>query len=229
MSIKPLNKIKSKDKCVPEPLPCPYNSKPFLMLITAKVGSGKSVLIANLLRQPKFYFKKFNKVFIASSNIENGEMIDPAYDLIEFDEDNMYDDFNIEIFDDIRTKIKNDEDFKDNQYLLIIDDLALALKDKLIQKQIARHRHMHLSIIITCQRLKMVPPLIRSNISNIAIFKSLNKQELEYLNEVVNIDKDVFNELIEYATRDKYNFLFIDIDRLKFYKNFDEELIVQKS
>lgn len=228
MSIKPLNKIIKKDRCVPEPLGCHVSEKPWLMLMVAKPGSGKSVLVANLLRLPQFYFRKFNKVFIASSNIENGEIIDPAYDKIEFDDENMYDDFNTSIFEDIRDKIKKDEDFKDNQYLLVIDDLALTLKDKGVQKQLARHRHLHLSIIITCQRLKMVPPLVRNIITHVAIFKTLNKQELEYLNEVVNIDKDAFQELIEYATRDKFNFLFIDVERLKFYKNFNEELILEK-
>jgi len=223
--IKPLKNIKKVERCVIEYLPCPYSEKPFMMLVCAKVGSGKSVFISNLLRRPEFYFKKFNKVFFCSSNVnEEGEVIDPAYDLIEFDDENVYDNFTPDIFEKIRDDIKKDEDFKKNQYLLVIDDLALSLKDKEIQKHIARHRHAHLSIIITCQRLKMVPPLVRNNISHCVLFKTLNKQEVEYLNEVVNINKDIFEEILKYGTKDKYDFLFIDIDRLRFIKNFSEEI-----
>lgn len=223
--IKPLKDIKKPERCVVEYLPCPYNEKPFMMLVCAKVGSGKSVFISNLLRRNEFYFRKFNKVFFCSSNVnDENEVIDPAYDLIEFDENNVFDNFTPEIFQIIRDDIKKDEDFKKNQYLLVIDDLALTLKDKEIQKQIARHRHLHLSIIITCQRLKMVPPLVRNNISHCVLFKTLNKQEVEYLNEVVNINKDVFEEILKYGTKDKYDFLFIDIDRLRFIKNFTEEI-----
>jgi hypothetical protein len=226
--IKPLVPINKVKRCVADFLPCPYSEKPFMMLITAKVGSGKSVFISNLLRLPQYYFRKFNKVFFCSSNVnDEGEVIDPAFSLIEFDEENVYDDFNPVIFADIRKKIKDDPDFEKNQYLLVIDDLALALKDKEIQKQIARHRHMHLSIIITCQRLKMVPPLVRNNISHCVLFKTLNKQEIEYLNEVVNIDKDIFEKILKYGTKDKYDFLFIDIDRLRFIKNFTEEIDIK--
>lgn len=224
--IKPLVNVKKPDRCISyDFLPCPYNDKPFMMLITAKVGSGKSNFIANLIRLPQYYFRKFNKVFFCSSNVnEDNEVIDPAYDLIEFDEDNIYDNFTPETFAEIRKTIKNDEDFKTGQYLLIVDDLALSLKDKEVQKHLARHRHCKLSIIITCQRLKMVPPLVRTNISHCVLFKTLNKQEIDYLNEVVNINKDIFEELLKYSTKNKYDFLFIDIDRLRFIKNFTEEL-----
>jgi len=50
IEIKPLNKFKTKLRTIQEPLPDPYAEQPFLWLISAKVASGKSVLISNLLR-----------------------------------------------------------------------------------------------------------------------------------------------------------------------------------
>jgi len=229
MSIKPLTNSKKKNRCVPEPLPCP-NDRAFLFGILARTGSGKSVLLSNLLRHPNFYFRKFDKVFMATSNIdENGEITDKAYDLIEFDEDNIYEDFDEVIFDDIKKKILTDEDWKDKNYLLVIDDLPFSLRNNKVGKILLKHRHLNLSIIFTAQKVNIVSRLVRANMTNIAIFKSLNKDELEDLNKTIDIDKDEFRSLLEYATKDPYNFLFINVLKPKFYKNFNEELIIQKS
>lgn len=228
MNVKPLTEVKKKSRCVSYPIPCP-NDRAFLWGIIARTGSGKSVLLSNLLRNPNFYFRKFNKVFMATSNVdEDGEITDKAYDLIEFDDDNVYTDFDENIFEDIKSKILKDEDWKNKNYLLVIDDLPYALRSNKVGKILLKHRHLNLSIIFTTQKTNIVSRLVRSNMTNVSIYKSLNKDELEDLNKVIDIDKNEFRELVNYATKEPYNFLFIDILKPRFFKNFNEELIVEK-
>jgi len=227
MSIKPLTQIKKKERVVPYPLPC-FNERPFLWGIISRTGQGKSVLVANLLRRPEFYFKKFDEVFIATSNVdENGEITDSAYKLIEFNEDNIYTDFDEGIFEDIKKKILSDEDWQDKNYLLVIDDLPYSLRNNKVGKILLKHRHLNLSIIFTTQKVNIVSRLVRTNMTNITIFKSLNKDELEDLNKTIDIDKNAFRELLDYATKEPYNFLFINVLKPKFYKNFSEELVIE--
>jgi hypothetical protein len=228
MSIKPLSEVKKKPRMVKEPIPCP-NDRPFLWGIISRTGQGKSVTVANLLRRPEFYFRKFDKVFFATSNVdEDGEITDKAYDLIEFDDDNVYTDFDEVIFEDIKKRILTDKDWKDKNYLLVIDDLPYALRNNKVGKILLKHRHINLSIIFTTQKTNIVSRLVRSNMTNVSIYKSLNKDELQDLNNVIDIDKNEFKQLLEYATSEPYNFLFIDILKPRFYKNFTEELIIEK-
>lgn len=54
--VEPLSLIKkSKRQIQLSVLPDPAESRPYLMLISAKTGSGKSILIANLLKKKELY------------------------------------------------------------------------------------------------------------------------------------------------------------------------------
>ena len=226
MSIRPLKEYKKKERQVPYPIPC-FTDRPFLWCIIARTASGKSVLISNLLRRPEFYYKKFNKVYMATSNIDDeGEITDKAYELIQFDKNNVFDEFNGEVFQNIKKDILEDEDWRNKNYLLVIDDLPYSLRNPLVGKILIKHRHINLSIIITSQKTNIIAPVIRSNLTHISIYKSMNKDEIEDLNATVDIDKKEFKSLLDYATKDPYNFLFIDVLKPRFYKNFDEELIL---
>ena len=229
IQIKPLTNIHKKPRTIEEPLPDPYADRPFLMVISSKTGSGKSVLISNLLR--KIYFRYFDRVYFCSSNINGTDIYDIAYKSIHIPEDRLFDDFNESIMNNIKEDIMSDEEFEDIQYLLIIDDLPTELNKRTskIVKQFLKHRHLHLSIIITTQKLNLLNLSIRNNATHLISYKTNNKDERKSMTTMTELDEDIFNKYLDYATNEKYNFLFVDLNDnpTKFYKNFNYELNVE--
>jgi DNA helicase HerA-like ATPase len=226
MNVKPLVKHSKPSRTIQEPLGDAWSDKPFLMLISAKVASGKSTTLAYMLK--KVYNQYFDKIYFCSSNIYNGKIKDPAYETIHIPEKRLYDDFNSDIMNEIKEDIMNDEDFEDSQYLLVIDDLPTELNKRTsaIVKQFLKHRHLHLSIIITTQKLNLLNLSIRNNASHLIVFKTNNQNERKSLATMVEINENLFYEYLDYATEEKYNFLFVDlsVSPTCFYKNFTEKL-----
>lgn len=226
MNVKPLVNYTKPSRTIKEPLPDAWSDKPFLMLISAKVASGKSTTLAFMLK--KIYNKYFDKIYFCSSNIHNQSITDIAYDTIHIPEKRLYDDFNESVMMEIKDDIMNDEDFNESQYLLVIDDLPTELNKRTskIVKQFLKHRHLHLSIIITTQKLNLLNLSIRNNCSHLIVFKTNNQNERKSLASMVEIDEQKFYEYLDYATQEKYNFLFVDlsVSPTCFYKNFTEKL-----
>jgi len=229
--IAPLQTIKkNKREVILDILPDSKSDRPFWMIVSARVGSGKSVLIANLLKQKNMYYKIFDKVYFCSINIKDGEIFDSSYDGIRFNKSRMYDDFNDEVMEQIIADIHTDSDFKENAYLLVIDDLGPNMQhiNKSLLKKFLSHRHHRLSIIICAQNIKLFNPKIRANCSHLIAFYNDNKHERNALSEMCNMDPDTFNELLDFATQEPYHFLYISLltpRKLKAYKNFSEEIV----
>ena len=121
VNVAPLKTVKkNKREVVLDILPDAKSDRPFWMLISAKVASGKTTLISNLLGKKEMYHKIFDKVYFCSSNISGGEIHDSSYDGVRFHKSRMYDDFNEQIFEAITADITQDPDFKDNAYLLVV-------------------------------------------------------------------------------------------------------------
>jgi len=226
IDIKPLHKVKYKPRTIIEPLQDPWADKPFLYLISAKVASGKSVLISNLLKN--VYNRYFDKVFFCSSNVDGNKIYDIAYSNLYLNPERIYDDFNENIFDNIVTEIRDDPHFDESQYLLIIDDLAPNLQKKTTKliRHILKHRHLHLSIIITTQKLNLLSLPIRNNASGVIVYKTTNENEIKSLKTLVDISENEFKEIMDIATSEKYNFLYIDLSKnpTEFWKNFNEKI-----
>lgn len=224
IEIKPLSNSKKNIRTISEPLPDPRAERPFLWIISAKTGSGKSVLISNLLR--KIYYHYFDKIYFCSSNVDNGMIYDVAYKKIKISDQRLFDNFNEEIMQNIVDDIRSDEDFDDNHYLLVIDDLPTELNKRTskIIKHFLKHRHLHLSIIVVTQKLNLLTPSIRSNATHITSFFTQNKKEKETMTEMT--DDDNFLTYLNYATSDPYCFLFVDLisNPAKFYKNFNLQI-----
>jgi len=230
LKIQPLNKIKKPNRTINDPLPDPRSERPFLILISAKTGSGKSVLISNLLRNDNMYYKYFDKVYFCSSNVNEGKIYDEAYkNKVYINESRLYDNFNETIMEEIVEDIKTDEDFEESHYLLIIDDLPTELNKRTskIVKHFLKHRHLKLSIIISTQKLNLLNLSIRNNATHLIVFKTNNINERESMATMTELNKNDFYDILDYATNEKFNFLFVDLlkNPTEFYKNFEEKIL----
>jgi hypothetical protein len=246
--VKPLNSKKVYPRTIPEPWPDPVSGhdEPFVFVISAKIGSGKSVMLARLLHD--VYPQYFKRVYFCSSNIiandESGlkEIKDLAYrDRFRLAQERMYSTFNDSIMEEILKDIKeckkemkeqekNDYNEDEYHFLIVVDDLSqsfLPIKS-LIVKTILKTRHLKLSWIITTQRFRNISTVIRGQISRFVCYQTSNQHEIQSISESCDMDFDSFKLLFDYATSQPYNFLYIDSSRNPpvFYKNFNEIILM---
>ena len=92
----------------------------------------------------------------------------------------------------------------------------------ILKELVFNRRHYHTSIYFLVQTYKSLEPSIRKLFTNLFIFK-VSKNELEtIINEIIDVHKDNINEIIKIVFDEKYNFLFINSDSNKLFKNWDE-------
>jgi hypothetical protein len=116
--------------------------------------------------------------------------------------------------------------------LIILDDCISHrrfLKSQTIIDLTATVRHLLISVVFLIQSYRMVCRACRINLRGIAFFQS-NRNETEVLESEEcppSLTKRDFRELIHFATKDKYSFLFINKDRPyneRYLRKYDEIL-----
>ena len=229
ITIKPLTKINLDDNDdIKEPLPNFKTRSNFIMSIIAPTGSGKSVLISNLIRV--YYKNIFDKIYFCSSNVADDlKIYDNAYNSLKFDDKRIFNTINNEIINYIKLDIETDEDFdkKDFKTLLIIDDLITEVankKNKDLINFILKSRHLKTSIIIISHKYNFLPSVIRNNLTHIILFRSKSKLELDTIYKgIIDVDDDEFYKIYNDATNEQHNFLYIVLNKnpQQYYHNFN--------
>jgi len=109
--------------------------------------------------------------------------------------------------------------------LLIIDDFQSQLKDKdivkTLQKIITKMRHLRTTIILLNQNFQALPKQLRELTSNVITYNLGKSQMLKLFDEVIQMDKDKFNEIMDLAFVDKYDWLVINLRNKNMYSKFD--------
>ena len=200
----------------------------FLGLICGKPGSGKTSLLRFLLTNPKLFYKKYDFVFVMSpSFVEYSSLFLPPSN------------FTSELsYSFILQKIKETDQIAGYKNILfIMDDLVSELskckQSKEILSFIFNRRHIlkngMMSILMTSQKYNFIPTFIRVNL-NLIIFFKLNKKEIECIRKELAFDDSEMNyAVIEAFERGAYNFVIYNVDRNRYYLNFDEIKFQQES
>ena len=214
------------DSSVPKPLPQNLNH---FMLIVGKPGSSKTTLLLNLMcKRGKMYNKKFDKVYLFSPSL--GSIDDCPFE--ELPDDQKYEELSYEILSGVLEEIKDSGE----KVLFIMDDVVNDMKkefrlEKLLCKVLMNRRHQcgsngSLSVWITTQVYNRVPAPVRKCASQLVMYETKNRMELDSLfNEViVGLKKDEWYQLLKYVWDKKFNFLFLDSTRpfnQMYHKNFN--------
>ena len=110
--------------------------------------------------------------------------------------------------------------------VIIFDDMGAYLRDphvkKLLKELVMNRRHYHTSIYFLCQTYKSLEPDIRKLFSNIFLFKVSKREMEDIMDEIIEGHKDNIDEIIKLVFDKPYNYLFINTDTQKLFKNFDE-------
>jgi len=187
-----------------------FEIKNKIICFCAKRNSGKSQLLRYLVNCSK---DLFSKIFVICPT----ESVNHFYkDLVPAQ--NIFAQYKEEWVESLIAKMtdinsgKNDNDAK--HILLILDDCCSDTKfhtSKTLKLLATRGRHIKIAVMITCQYIYQIPPVIRNNCDYIYVGQ-MNQQGLKLLTDeflMGNIDKKQFVDLYHSNTND-YNFLVIN-------------------
>ena len=215
------------DKSIPAPLPRNLNH---FMLIVGKPGSSKTTLLLNLIcKRGKMYNKKFDRVYLFSPSL--GTIEDCPFEKLA--DDQMFEVLSEEILQGVLDEIRDSGE----KVLFIMDDVVNDMKkearlEKLLCKVLMNRRHQcgaggSLSVWITTQVYNKVPAPVRKCASQIVMYETRNRMELDSLyNEViVGLNKMEWYQLCKYVWDKKFQFMFVDTTKpfkKMYHKNFNQ-------
>jgi ABC-type dipeptide/oligopeptide/nickel transport system ATPase component len=190
---------------------------PFRALIIGSSGSGKTQTLLNIIHNMG---NTFTEIYIITKNKK-----EPLYEYLEEKLGKQ----GLTIYEGIDKAPDLDKDIsKEDQTLIIMDDLVLEKNQKPLEEYFLRARKQNCSLIYISQSYFAVPPMIRKNLNYLIIKQLANLPDLfrimrEYS---LGVDKKVLLELYENSTKDnKQDFLLVDLDaepKDRFRKNFNE-------
>ena len=218
------------------------------IIISGPSSSGKGVLCANLLLNPKLYRGKFDKIYYASGSSKLDHNLKPIKKYCEQqlgmeEGECMLDGWDEPRIKEIMRQAKEDTlkaKKEGKQYLpatcIICDDLAddkSAVKgNTLLNSIFLRGRHMGLSCILMTQRYRLVDVSTRVNANALFVFRMRNHKDLEAVIEENSalLNRKQLLEVYEHCTVDKFSFLYINLNESNpqnaFYRCFDAKLSI---
>jgi hypothetical protein len=231
----------------------PFDRYNFALLVVGVPNSGKSTFVFSQLTQPPrngdpagIFYKKFHKVFIFSPSVHT---IDKK---IHVPEDQIFTDFDIEKLQEIidgqdadRKEVEQanaeiEEFNKENpkkkkdkeevqQILIIFDDLVSSIekdKSRTFTKMLLNRRHIGVSVIVMTQVYNRVPAKLRKGFSDIILFKTKNRKELETIrDELTQFNPKEYEQLIKATLVSPHDFLLFKMNSNTMYRNLNELII----
>lgn len=192
-------------------------------LLIGRPGSGKTSLMGSFFDSKEILRHTYENLFLFQPSNSRSSMKDDIFETIP----NKYDELTYDNLMEVLDKIK-DEDPKYNN-AIIFDDQGAYLKNKdikkLLKELIFNRRHLRTSIFFLTQTYLSVDREIRKLFSNLFVFK-VSKKELELIfDELVEESKDLVQPISKFVFDVPYNFLFINTDSGRMFKNWDEIIL----
>jgi hypothetical protein len=180
---------------------------PFRMCIVAPSGSGKTNFLVNLLSM-----FSVGKGTFASINIITRNADEPLYKWIKGKSDQIV------IKEGLTNTPPLDKFDKELNHLVVWDDLVLSKDLTMVENYYIRARKLNVSVIFISQSYFKIPKIIRNNCSYMVLLKLSGNREVNMiLSEFgLGVSKEELIQLYEYATREKFSPLLIDLEEDKF-------------
>ena len=192
-------------------------------VICGRMGQGKTSLLTALIK--KVFKKCFETIYVfmpanSRASIENdiyGKNLPP---------EQLFDTLTLENLTEVYEAIQENSKEGYNS-LIVIDDFQVSLKDphiiKVLQKIITKMRHLRVTIFLLQQNFQALVKPLRELVSNLVVF-NLGKSQLEKIfEEVIQLDKDKYQQIIDISFKDPHDWLLINLHKSrKIYRMFDE-------
>ena len=177
---------------------------PFRMCIVAPSGSGKTNFLINLIH----LFSCGSKGTFQTMDIITRNKDEPLYKWITSKCEQ------INIKEGLSNTPPLDKFDKDLNHLVVWDDLVLSKDLSMVENYYIRARKLNVSVIFISQSYFKIPKIIRNNCSYMVLLKLSGHREVNMiLSEFgLGISKDDLLALYEYATKEKFSPLIIDME-----------------
>lgn len=229
--ILPVKHINKKEHPLDKQLPSILPRHPFFNVTVAPPRAGKTNLLMNKIFGTHGYNAQeyFDTIYFISPSCKHDATcmhILPKFDnviMIYEVEDIMNLKSILEhIVKGQKDLIKKDEEME--RILIILDDCVSFLTPVAVLS--TKYRHVGLSFEINVQNFRSCPLIIRNCATSITFFKLHNMKELEKIFEEhgQNYCAD-FIDIAQRETAEKYNFIFMNNEKMLMYKNFDNILV----
>jgi ABC-type dipeptide/oligopeptide/nickel transport system ATPase component len=176
---------------------------PFRMCIVAPSGSGKTNFLINLLSIMSSGKGTFASIHIITKNAD-----EPLYKWIQSKSDQII------IKEGLSNTPPLDKFDKELNHLVVWDDLVLAKDLSMVENYYIRARKLNVSVIFISQSYFKIPKIIRNNCSYMVLLKLSGNREVNMiLSEFgLGVSKEQLIALYEFATREKFSPLLIDLE-----------------
>ena len=220
LTIKNLNPYKGESSPISyEFMPQP----PFRLIVCGASHSGKSNMIKNMITIKEYGYSSYfgENIFVFSKTLG----LDETWRSLKLPKTHMYQSWQEDVIKEIMAYSKKQK----NGILFLLDDLisdgdAFNRKNSnLLSELFYCGRHHKISLILTTQRYHAVQSSLLANASQIIVFRLKTKREQDAFEES-NSMYDNLSEKYDYATKEQYNFLYMNLSTGKIYRNFEEEI-----
>ena len=178
----------------------------FRMLICGNSGSGKTNLLYHMLIEPLLHY---DEIHLYAKNLEQEKYQNLMNKMNEISKEVGYDIMTVR--NDKIIPI-NDLDYEDNQKIVIFDDYVCEKNRIEIVDYFIQGRHKNCSVIYLSQSFYKTTRNIRLN----CIYDFPSSRERNMISSELGVDKEQFKK----ATKEQYDFLYVDKPRKKVKRNF---------
>jgi hypothetical protein len=186
------------------------------MLIIGGSGAGKTQTLMNILHN---FGDTFQNLFVITKNRD-----EPLYNYLA---DKTAKGGGVEILEGIQNAPDLDKLDKEEQTLIVMDDLVLERNQHQLEQYFIRARKLNCSLIYISQSYYAVPKMIRQNLTYLVI-KRLNTlgDLFRIMREYsLGVEKNELKKIYDASTTNKQDFLLVDLEEApedRFRKNFNE-------
>jgi hypothetical protein len=192
-------------------------------IIVGKMGQGKTSLAVSLIKN---VFKKcFENIYIFIPSSSRSSIDNDIFGK-NLPEDQLYDDLSVSNLEELYEKLKSNTALEENS-LVLVDDFQSVYKDKDVSKAletiIIKIRHLRTSVILLAQNFQKIPKPLRELCFNLIVFDLGKSQLLKIFEEVIQVKKEKYDDIVHLAFQEKHDWILINLHRSKkIYRNFDE-------
>lgn len=187
-------------------------------MILGKPRSGKTSLLYSLFKSNKLLKGVYDKLFLFRPALSGASMKDDIFE--QLPKEQRFTELN---YENLLNVVSN---LDEGNNCLIFDDMTAYLKNndirKLLEEIIYNRRHMHVSIFFLCQTWHSIHKDIRRLFNNLIIFKTSKNEFESIFSELIAGFKDKTDEIFLFTFDKPHQYLFINVDTQRFFKDFDE-------
>ena len=208
------------------PLPLPGSGgECFVMALIGPRSSGKSVVINNLILRDEMLRGLFEEILIISPTIHSDSS--SRFLIQEAGKENVYEAYSEDIIQGLINSVKDKDKHERSMKLIILDDVigSIPKYNSLVYNLTSKARHWSISMIISSQNLRELPPVCRNNTTHWAFFRSGNLKEIEKMMEELGSlgSKENCLALYQECVEEPHKFMYID-EKYNVYKTFTEHI-----